>query len=95
VNARRGLLAFVVATLAACGAPDAGTVTGHGHNGSWVEMRCAVYGKNGLCTVYMPVTHPEEWCLTLRDGDDTGDQCFGDATVWDRYPVGSHYPDAR
>lgn len=77
-------------------APESGYVTAHKHNGSWIEMRCTAYGKNGLCLVRMPVDHPEEWCLTLRGDDgDTGNRCFNDASVWDRYPVGSHYPDAR
>lgn len=88
-------VAFIVLLLAtACSAPESGDVTGHSHNESWIEYRCTFYVK-GTCTVHTPVKHPEKFCLSLRNGDDTGDRCFEDRSIWDRYPVGSHYPDAR
>jgi hypothetical protein len=91
-------LALTATGLVAC-APDAGYVTAHPHHNSWTEQVCYSRNKYGICTFEQPVHHDEEWCLTLRgegkDDGDTGDQCFNDATIWERYPVGVHYPDAR
>lgn len=66
--------------------PDTGYVIGKHYR----EARTTCGGKPFMCR-----HHDESWCLTLRDDDGyEGDQCM-DKDTWDRYPVGSHYPDAR
>ncbi|HEY6074340.1 MAG TPA: hypothetical protein VIV15_13365, partial [Anaerolineales bacterium] len=84
-------------TLVACSAPDHGTVVEKKYHESynWMQMVCAAYGQNGICTVYVPVEHhvPERWELCLRDGDDEGCREV-DQVTYHKYNVGDYYdPD--
>lgn len=90
------LFATLILALAGCGdPPETGIVTEKTHKAaySWVQMVCAAYGKNGICTVYVPVTHhvPESWGLCLRNQDEVGCREVPEGT-WNQYQVGEMYP---
>jgi hypothetical protein len=65
----------------------------------WVQMVCAGYDKNGLCTMNVPIMQhePAHWRLCLVD-DKKADLkgCREvDPHTFDRYERGNHYPDPR
>jgi hypothetical protein len=74
--ARRIALAALVLVLAACSAPEKGTVYGRwfypAHD--WVQMTCSIYNSNGTCRMQIPtIQHePARWQLGLRDGEEEG-----------------------
>lgn len=102
-----------VMVLGACSDPPpaAGYVRDRDHRNAydttWVQQVCVAYGKNGGCTMYVPIEqtdhHPERWRLFLEEcttsSDDQPSCSKGwrevDSETWAAYPVGSHYPDAR
>jgi hypothetical protein len=52
----------------------------------WTQMLCTSYGQNGVCNVYIPIQHEDEYNIgaLLRDADQygSGDRPgFGDGTV--------------
>lgn len=94
-------LITLVLAVAACGAPESGTVIGKHYTASWTTFnrQCVSFDKNGLCNnwILVPVTYPESWCLELRDDharDKTGCREVDETTYHD-YEVGEHYPKER
>lgn len=85
--------------LAGCGGPTSGEVINKEHhlprNEEHTRMQCMIYGTNGGCKTWMPVTydhhHPEEWILHLRDC--SGDKCregtvHVDSTTYEMHRIG-------
>lgn len=87
-------LAVLVALLAACGAPDSGTVTmkrftpGH----TYLQRSCVLVAKVPVCH-YVPTWVGDEWELRIDDGEDAG-WTDVDQTTYGRVTVGSHWPEA-
>ena len=88
------ILSLALLLVSGCSPPDHGTVVEKRHHDAytWVQLVCAAYGKGGVCSVYVPITHyvPESWELCLRDGDDTGCRNV-DHDTYDHYRVGDFY----
>lgn len=69
-------LVFILVLLLTACAPKEGIVNNKAyHPGYWYTTTyCAVYGKNGACTMWMPHQQysPPSWQLDLYKGDDHG-----------------------
>ncbi len=85
---RRALLIALVFGVTACGAPEAGVVTGKKYEKpyTWVEF-------TQVGTVQVPVFHdePEQFKLRISDGEDEG-WVSVPAFTWERKRVGDDYP---
>lgn len=103
MNTRRWTAALAVATAVLVGCsnpPKSGEVTAKSYEKAYdyYTQMCVVYGKYG-CTMYMPLLNhePEHWLLEVRDDADA--EHVGNvevnADIWQRYNVGSHWPDPR
>lgn len=92
---RRILAMALLVLLAACSAPDHGTIYEKRYEApySWIDYQCVSYNKQGICTLRMPFTHyvPEYWYLCLRLGEDGGCRSV-DQVTFHEYEVGEEYP---
>lgn len=102
------LAALAAATLlTACEkAPESGYITSRTFNRQHQEKNpdtsmCTAYSDTGMCkqTIWIPgswYTVPDRWYLTIKseDGKHKGDLEVTHET-YERYTVGSHYPDPR
>ena len=91
------ILAVPVAlVMAACSAPEAGTVVSKRYEpaSEWTSSYCAVYTPKGMCSAWLPQTHhePEHWVLVLRAGDDEGDRAVY-REAYERCMPGATYPE--
>jgi hypothetical protein len=91
-------VAVLVLLAAACSTPSSGEVVAKDHRApySWTQMVCSAYGKNGVCSVWVPIVHnePECWQLKLRSGSDRWDTCTT-KTEWDEIAVGDSWSEEQ
>lgn len=84
---------LVVVLLAAC-APKTGVVHDKSYSaGYWYSSTyCAVYGKGGACTMWMPQQHyqPPIWELDLYEGDKHGWRSVSEAQ-FNSVGIGDYY----
>jgi hypothetical protein len=100
---RLALLIPLVLLIAACGAPESGTVTDkrftEAHMEYWTSMQCVSYRADGTCTMSMPMEHedwePDKWELRLEQCKNEGDCKRGwrevTQSVYDDARTGYHY----
>jgi hypothetical protein len=93
--------ALAAAVLAGCSdPPKSGEVTAKSYEAAYdyYTSICVSYGKYG-CNVSMPLLNhePEHWVFKVRD--DADPEHVGkvevNADIFNRYDIGSHWPDPR
>lgn len=86
-------LFVLVLALAACSAPESGTITEKDHRDAFTTYttQCSVY-ISGTCRSYttVPVRHAESWRIRLCEGDDCGWRQVPESE-WETIEVGDHW----
>lgn len=90
------MIALFASTLVGCASPiERGTVTEKTHRASytWIQMVCAGYNSQGVCTTQIPVVHtePDRWSFSLEEGEKTG-WVYVSEGIFGEYEVGDYYP---
>jgi len=78
------LVAILLATLVACGAPARGTVVEKDYAPAHTTTVCNLVGKVTVCS---PMHRPEEWSIKIRSGEDEGWRSV-DGETWRQIRVG-------
>lgn len=77
--------------------PESGYVLKKNYYQPYWTTQCMSYDDKGYCRSSVPLYHDARYCLYLQDDQDKekkGDRCV-DQNTYEKYDVGSHYPDAR
>lgn len=89
---------LLTAILGCSSAITAGTVTEKTHHASytWVQMVCAGYNSQGVCTTQVPIMHaePDRYTLSLAEAEKTGWVNVSEQE-YATYEVGDTYPKPR
>jgi hypothetical protein len=92
---KRLLTILMLVFVAACSAPDHGTVYDKKYYEAYIttDWNCVSYDKKGFCNLRIPTVHhwPEHWELCLRLGEDEGCRTV-DQITFHEYAIGSEYP---